>query len=77
MLVLLKRIWEWWKRVALVIGVFQTKLILTLFYFAILSLFAVPARLFSDPLLIKKGRSSWWFPRTGQKDGLEDVRRQF
>jgi hypothetical protein len=54
-----KRIWEAWKRVAHKIGNFQSRVLLTIFYFIVVLPFGLAARLFSDPLRIKKLPVVW------------------
>jgi len=50
----LKRAWEGWKRIAHKIGNFQARVLLTIFYGVLVLPFGLAARLFSDPLRIKK-----------------------
>jgi hypothetical protein len=74
----LRRSWELWKRVGRKIGDFQSRLILSLFYFVILFPFALVVRLKADPLGIKKGAARGWHQRA--EDGsqpLDKASRQF
>ncbi len=54
---------NWCKRIARKIGDFQARVILIVFYFAILGPFAVWLRWSSDPLAIKPGTPRGWRPR--------------
>lgn len=72
---LLRRLWEGWKRVGRKIGDFQARVLLTLFYFVLLAPFAVVVRLKADPLGIKRGVG--WSPVVRAGDALERARRQF
>ncbi|RMH55067.1 MAG: hypothetical protein D6679_12315 [Candidatus Hydrogenedentota bacterium] len=70
-----KRLWKAWLDIAHRIGVFNSRLLMTIFYFTVVLLYAPFIRLFSDPLHLRK-RVSWWERRT--KDlNLADARRQF
>jgi hypothetical protein len=61
------RLWERWKALAHLIGNFQARLLLSIFYFLVLSPFGLGVRLLSDPLALKKGRLPGWIPRSEQK----------
>jgi len=73
-----RRLWEWWKRVARIIGDFNARVILTIFYFILLSPFAMMVRLFTDPLGIKPKSEKRWLSREAGKDEdlLEKAARQ-
>jgi hypothetical protein len=64
---LLKKAWEGWKSFGHKIGDLQARLILTLFYFAIVAPFSLLVRFFSDPLSLKRGTTKGWIVRTGSK----------
>ena len=72
-----KRLWRRWLRIAEVIGNFQSRVILSLFYFTIVLPFGLAVRLFADPLRIRRKRESGWvdIPETPQT--IEQGRRQF
>jgi hypothetical protein len=57
-----KGVWSRWKAIAHKIGEFQSRLILTLFYFVIFAPFALGVKIFSDPLQIKN--DGGWLPRS-------------
>jgi len=63
----MKKLWEWWKRVARKIGDLQARIILTIFYFIILGPFALAIRLGSDPLAIKASSPHGWHHKTDVK----------
>jgi hypothetical protein len=58
----LRYLWSRWKAVAHVIGDFQARLILTVFYAAILAPFALGLKAFADPLQVRH-RGRGWSPR--------------
>ena len=69
-----RRLWEGWKRFGRKVGDFQARLLLTIFYFVILTPFALVVRFTADPLGLKHGG---WHPVTRTADPLERARRQF
>lgn len=75
---MLYRLWERWKAIAHVIGNFQARLLLTLFYFVLLSPFGLGVRLLSDPLGLRKRGLSSWLQKAPERTGVwERARRQF
>lgn len=73
---MIKNIFERWKRLAHRIGEFQSRFILSVFYFLFLALFAIPFKLFSDPLQLKKFHG--WLPRNSEDgDHAASAGRQF
>ncbi|MBN1139244.1 MAG: hypothetical protein JXM73_21895 [Anaerolineae bacterium] len=75
---LLSRMWAGWKRFAQQMGNFQGRVLLALFYFAIVTPFGLLVRAFSDPLHIKKReRTSFWLERPAVDADLEKTRSQF
>jgi len=72
----LKQLWQGWQKVAKKIGDFQARLILSLFYFLIVLPMGLIARMFSDPLSLKK-TAARWHAKQSSPARLEDARRQF
>jgi hypothetical protein len=72
---LYKRGWQAWKDLAHKIGNFQARVILTIFYAVLVLPFGLMARLFSDPLRIKKKPKQWLDHPTEAYD-LEWARKQ-
>jgi hypothetical protein len=66
-------VWEWWKPIAHAIGVFQTKVILTVLYFLLLGPFA-PMFLAKDPLGAR--RAHGWRKFQSRAADLAAARRQ-
>jgi hypothetical protein len=73
---MLKELWQRWVKVAKIIGDFQARLMLSLFYLLLILPFGLIARLFADPLALKKTSASW-DTRQSTPPRLEDARRQF
>ena len=72
----LKELWQGWQKVAKKIGDFQARLILSLCYFLIVLPTGLIARMFSDPLALKK-TAARWHAKQSSPARLEDARRQF
>jgi len=74
---MIKRFWQRWKAFAHVIGNFQARLLLSLFYFLLLSPFGLGVKLFSDPLRVKKRTLPHWISRRVENnEPWEKARRQ-
>jgi hypothetical protein len=76
---LLTRLWQRWTVYGHYIGDFQSRLLLTLFYFTILVPFGLLARVFSDPLELDSFRkeTARWNHRPSQESDLQASQRQF
>lgn len=73
----LRSLWDSWKRVARRIGDLQARILLTVFYYAILGPFALVLRWRSDPLGIKPGGERGWRARPDPRGTpLDQARRQ-
>ncbi len=72
---LFKRAWQAWKDLAHKIGNFQARVILSIFYAILVLPFGLAARLFSDPLRIKK-RPEQWLDHPSEAYDLEWARKQ-
>lgn len=75
-----KNIWQKWKIIAHTIGRFQTRLLVTLFYFLIISPVGLIMKLFGwDPLNSKRSKANagtnWQTIKNGEPD-LESLKRQ-
>jgi hypothetical protein len=73
---MLKELWQRWVKVAKIIGDFQARLMLSLFYLVLILPIGLIARLFADPLALKKS-SAAWDSRPSAPPRIEDARRQF
>ncbi len=68
--------WVRWKIIGDVYGDFQARLIALAFYFTLFAPFALAARLFSDPLHLRR-HNTQWLERPPVGSTLEDAQRQF
>jgi hypothetical protein len=65
-----------WKSVAHKIATFQARLLLTLFYFIVLTPFALRVRISSNPLQLKR-LAGWMSRGRAETDPLAIARRQY
>ena len=75
----LSLLWAGWKKFAHVLGIINTKILLTLTYFIIIAVVAIIMKLFrKDPLDRRmKPSASYWHQREPLDVTLETCRRQF
>lgn len=75
----LRRIWHRWRAFSKRMGSFQSRTMLSLFFFVIVSPAAVLIKVLGDPLRIKKTKAmeSYWLAKTESPTEIEDYRRQF
>jgi hypothetical protein len=74
---ILRRAWEGWKRFAHVLGVFNTRVIMTVLYFLIVLPVGVIFRMVSDPLQLAEPKETNWVELPPQEHALEEARQQF
>jgi hypothetical protein len=74
-----KRLWRRWTIFSKRMGSFQSRVLLSLFFFVIISPVAFLITVLGDPLKIKKKKpkDTYWSAKTASPLGLEDFRRQF
>jgi hypothetical protein len=72
---MIKKIWEWWKKVAKKIGDFNSRVILTIFYFIFITPISLPIKL-KDPLGIKNKKQSWIPKQTSEGSAMDQALRQ-
>ncbi len=71
-------LWNSGKRFFKRVGVFQTRIILSFFYFIFVSPLALGVKLLSDPLKIKQHKEiSFWSKRREKRNDFDEFRRQF
>jgi Ca2+/Na+ antiporter len=75
---LIKKLWQRWGNFSYRMGSFQSRIILSLFYFVFVTPFALAVKIFSDPLNIKhQTTKSHWLTKKEINADLEQSRRQF
>ena len=75
----LSLLWQGWKKFAHVLGIINTRILLTLTYITVIAIVAIISRLIGADLLDRrmKRRPSYWHDREAADASLEAVRRQF
>ena len=75
-----RRAWEGWQRFAHVIGNFQARVLLAVFYFVVVPPFAMIVKLFKDPLHMHKPAGTFWLdravPETSTDGAMADWHRR-
>jgi hypothetical protein len=73
-----RRLVEWWKRFAVQLGDYQSRLILGYFYFVVALPFGLMVRLVVDPMRLRRPpASSFWVERPAAGATIDDARSQF
>lgn len=76
-MVMLRRFWVWWKSLAQEIGDFQARVILTVFYFLVITPFGLAVHFLSDRLRLRPSdAASYWLERETHDTDLERSRSQ-
>jgi hypothetical protein len=74
----LHRLWARWKVIARTVGNFQSRVLLSIFYFFFLAPFGVGVKLSSDPLRLTRQYHSHWQRKENRVASIADsARRQF
>lgn len=75
----LSLLWQGWKKFAHVLGIVNTRILLTITYVIIIGIVAIISRLIGADLLDRrmKERPSYWHDRDAADATLEAARRQF
>lgn len=83
---MIRNLWSAWRTMAHYIADFQSRLVLTVFYFTVALPFGLASRFLSDPLGVREydhkrpkpaSEVSGWCARQTTDLNLEDVKRQF
>ena len=73
-----KKLWFQWKAFSRRTGGFQSRLILSFFFFLAVAPFGLAVKIFRDPLRLRKGhQETYWLDKKETADDLEQSRRQF
>jgi len=74
----LRKLWFQWKAFSRRTGGFQSRLILSFFFFLAVAPFGLAVKIFRDPLRLRKGhRETYWLAKKETADDLEQSRKQF
>jgi len=69
--------WHRWKKIARAVGVVQTRILMVIFFFALVLPLGLILRMRGDPLHLKAPENSNWTPHRDQDATLDTARRQF
>ena len=72
----LSAVWRKWLKLAAILGNIQMVVVLTLIYWTILALVAIPFKLLSDPLALRRSRNFGWLQRRKPGDYSQWMRKQ-
>lgn len=74
---MLKTAWKGWLKLAEVLGTIQMMVILSLVYWIMLPIIAVPFKLFADPLVMRKPSEAKWVKRDSGSQTLDEMKLQY
>jgi hypothetical protein len=72
---MMRKIWEAWKKIAKKIGEFNSRVLLTLFYFIFIAPISIPIKI-KDPLGIKNKKQDWIPKKISEETPMEQALRQ-
>jgi hypothetical protein len=74
---ILRLVWSQWLRIARRIGVFESRLLLTLFYFTLLLPLGLLFSLLADPFGVKTKKRTAWTTKIIDAETVTTLREQF
>ena len=74
---IVKFAWRRWLRFAEILGTIQMTVILSLIYWVMLPIIAVPFKLFADPLTLKSQARAGWVERHSGSQTLDEMKKQY
>ncbi len=72
-----KAAWRGWLKFVEIFGTVQMVIVLTVVYWTLVAVMAVPFKLFSDPMTMKGPRFVQWAQRSTEEKMLDAMKRQF
>lgn len=72
----MKKVWNKWLRLAEIIGTVQMVIILSLVYWTLLAVMAIPFRIFADPLALRDPERARWVQYEPADDFLSGMKKQ-
>lgn len=73
---MLMRAWRQWIRLATIIGTFQMMVILTVIYWTMLAMIAIPYKLLADPLSLRASSKPKWISRPRIENAMDFMKLQ-
>lgn len=72
-----KTAWRGWLRFADVLGTFQMMVILSIIYWTLVPIIAIPLKLFSDPLALRRSGGPKWVEHHSSTQTLDEMTKQY
>lgn len=72
----LKKAWKLFERAALFVGDVISGVVLTVFYYTVFALFAIPFRMFAKNPLGVYAEDSNWIPKVKTPEAIEDFKNE-
>ena len=73
----MKSAWRRWLKFSEVLGTFQMMVVLSLVYWTMLPIIAVPFKLFADPLVLRRPSRARWVERVSASQTIEAMQKQY
>ena len=74
---ILRVAWRGWLRFAEILGTIQMTMLLSLIYWVMLPIIAVPFKLFADPLTLRSQARAGWVERHSGSQTLDEMEKQY
>jgi hypothetical protein len=73
-----KKLWSAWQKYFSRVGAFQSRIVVTIIFFILVTPFALGIKISSDPLRLKhQSKDTHWLPKVSSRTDLEQSRRQY
>ena len=72
----LSTVWRGWLKFAAILGKIQMVVLLTIIYWTMLAIVAIPLKIFSDPLVLRRSGRRGWLHRRNPDDYSQWMRKQ-
>ena len=72
----MKKAWNRWIKLAELLGNFQMIILLSIIYWTMLAIIAIPFKVLADPLALRRPSGNRWQSMVAPPDRLESMRKQ-
>jgi hypothetical protein len=69
-------VWRWWLKFAVILGNIQMVILLSILYWTLVALVAIPFKIFADPLALRTSHKTGWLQRRQPVDFDSWIRKQ-
>ena len=70
-------IWAGWLKFTVILGTVQMIIVLTIIYWVMVPMIAIPFKLFADPLALSRRNGTRWIRRDTVDNTLDGLKNQF